>query len=149
MKPRKSLFVRRGHVHALMEALHEAVLRSAKEPPDDHGIQWVNIRLPIDQAQTLLDGLMRADAGAKDPFELEIKGRPPALNWAQESYAVELFEYLRGQKGLTYEEALEVVAQRMGVAERTIAAAIKHNPEMQAFARHLYAPGKNRRHFLP
>jgi len=142
MKRHKSLFIRRGHVHALMEALHDAVIRGAKEPPDDHGIQWVNIRLPIDQAQTLLDGLMRADAGAKDPFELEIKGRPPALSWLEEGYAVELFEYLRGQKGMTYEEAIEAVAQRLGVSERTVASAIKDNPEMRAFARHLYAPGK-------
>ena len=142
MKKRKSLPIRLGHLHALMEALHDAVLRSAKEPPDDHGIQWVNIRLPIDQATTLARGLMRADAGAKDPFELEIKGRPPALRWWEEGYAVELFESLRQQKGLTYEEALEVVAQRMGVSERTIANAIKDNPEMQAFARRWYAPGK-------
>jgi hypothetical protein len=125
-----------------MQALNDAVLRGAKEPPDDHGIQWVNIRLPIDQAKTLLRGLMRADAGAKDPFEFEIKGRPPALSWREETYAVELFEYLRGQKGMTYEEAIEAVAQRMDVSERTVASAIKDNPEMQAFARHLYAPRK-------
>lgn len=96
--------------------------------------------LTREMAAILCEAILRAERGDSDPFRLKWNGRPPALNRAGTSYCVEKFYYLRNINGLTHQEALEAVAQALGVSEKTVQNVIRDEPEYGNYCRRLFRP---------
>lgn len=104
----------------------------SKQPePNESGDRLVEIKITPLMASFIFEGMMRAKDGENDPFGIKPKKGRPAKDLDPFHLCYQLF-FLRRVHKMTYEEAIELLAQEHCVSERAIANVLASDKETYA-----------------